>query len=498
MSFRRDRVSVLKTARKFRSTQALVTLAACLGVLVCHGAGCSLPSRTFVDDTTGGTSTGGGSAGGGLANGGTAGLIEAGTAGFTESGAGEAGAGGAGAGEAGAPAGGRPGLDRPTPTQGLIVIGGTTLDPAQGVVSVIEPVTGKELAKDLLPAKTQISGIAYDGAAKKDVWYVFVGRAFPAAEDKVVELQVRYFDDKSNAWITLSKMGTQPPPVPGTLTVLNDRLAYLSHTVINQVVTPTLTLIDTSDVLALKAVTYTPSSEAGTMISLIGTRGTAADPSGVGGTLDLSFAQKCTGMGGTPPCELHVLPISVGDTAIVNGVARLMGNYKGTPVSASNHLTQQANFVLSDPAGNVTLYYTDPDAPGSATNFSVPQSVSDLSALTIAECQKLAIFTLDSEHQLIGVRFNNGAAKPLDLGRAGQLVAYEPFSGDVIATYNPPDESFTGDAGIPGPEITAVNVVAPAMGSAITLSPRGSVWSPPSDVRANVLATRFPVSFKCP
>ena len=488
MSLNEDRVKVVMAGKKIRTPRTLLSLGACFVGLAAYGAACSLPDRTFIDDTAG---TGNGGAGAGTGGSSSSGRPNGGTTSGGSSGTGETGM----AGEAGATT--DPSTDRPTPTKGLIVIGGTAIDETQGVISVIEPVTGTELSKELLPSKTQIAGIAYDGADKKDVWYVFVGGTFPAAEDNIVELQVRYFNDKTNKWITLSKAPAQTPPIPGTLTVLNDRLAYLSHTVIGGIPTPTLTILDTSDVLNVQPVTYTPSSEVGDMVTLIGTRGTAVDPLQIGGTLDLGFAEKCTA--NKSSCELHVLPISVAKGE-VNGVARLIGTYKGTALAASNQLTQQANFVLSDTSGNVAVYYTDPDAPAGATSFAAPQNAPDMYGLTIAECQNLAIFSADSENALYAVRFNNGAGKTIALGRPGQLVAYEPFSTDVITTYNPVNDDFKTapeDAGISGPDVTAISIVAPLMGSSITTTLRAG-WAPPTDVRTNVIATRFPVSFKCP
>ncbi len=53
------------------------------------------------------------------------------------------------------------------------------------------------------------------------------------------------------------------------------------------------------------------------------------------------------------------------------------------------------------------------------------------------------------------------------------------------------------DAGIAGPQITAVTVTSTG-GATLKLVPRVDGWTPPTDVRSNVLVTRFPVPFKCP
>jgi len=463
-----------------------------LGLAV-YGIGCSVPDRTFYDDTAGGAGKAGsgsaGKAGAPTSNGGA-------SNGGTTSEAGES-AGGA-AGETGS--GGEPGSVRPTPTRGLVVIGGTDIDGTKGLISVIAPLTGKELARETLPLTAQVAGIAYDGADQKDVWYVFVGADFPAKPDKVVDLQVRYFDDTTDKWITLSKLTTLPPPVPGTLTVLNDRLAYLSHVVSGGTTVESLTILDTTDVKAVKTIAAAyqpPTAFSGSMVTLIGTRGSTADATGVGGTLDLGLQQGCDKI--TKICSLFVQPIPVGDT-IGTALGQVLGTYQGTPVAYASQLEQLDYFALSPAAGTVKVYRATPNAPEAAESFNAPQSANDLSAMSVAECQKTAVVTAESENALYGVTLNAGVGVTFDLKRAGQLVAYEPFTRGVIATYNPTSDDFQNapeDAGVVGPQITAVDVTSTG-GAALKMVERTKLWAPPTDVRANVLVTRFPVPFKCP
>jgi len=482
---------------KFRRTHAVFAAGACLVALAAYGAGCSVPDRTFYDDTAGTGGSGGAHAAGSSSGGAKAGSASN-MAGADNGGAmGEAGesAGGA-AGETGSA--GSSGDVRPVPTKGLIVIGGTDIDQAKGLISVIAPATGRELARDTLPLTAQVAGIAYDGAPQKDVWYVFVGADFPAKPDKVVDLQVRYFDDTSNKWITLSKLTTLPPPVPGTLTVLNDRLAYLSHVVSGSTTVPALTILDTTNVKAVRtiAAAYAPMTPfVGNMVTLIGTRGTAADATGVGGTLDLGLQQSCNS---SKLCQLFVQPIPVGDT-IGSALGHVLGSYQGTPVAYASQLEQLDFFALSPASGNVKVYRATPNAPEAADSFDAPQSANDLSAMTVAECQKTALVTANTENALYGVTLNAGAGVNFDLGRAGQLVAYEPFTRNVIATYNPTTNDFQTapeDAGVVGPEITAVEVTSTG-GATLKLVERTTLWEPPTDLRVNVLVTRFPVPFRC-
>ena len=353
------------------------------------------------------------------------------------------------------------------------------------------------MAKPPPAIAAQIAAIAYDGADKKDVWYTFVGADFPAKPDKLVDLQVRYYDDTTNKWITLSKLTTLPPPVPGTMTVLNDRLAYLSHVVSGGKPVPALTILDTTDVKAVKTIeaNYVPKTPFdGDMVTLIGTRGSASDANGVGGTLDLGLAQNCI----KEVCELFVQPIPVGDS-IGSVLGHVLGAYRGSPVAYASQLEQLDYFALSPAVGSVKVYRATPNAPEAADNFTAPQSADDLMGMTVAECQNTALVTADTENALYGVTLGAGSGVTLDLGRAGQLVSYEPFSKEIIATYNPPTDDFITappESGIVGPEITAVNVVSTG-GVSLKITKDTEDWTPPADVRANVLVTRFPVPFAC-
>lgn len=478
-----------------KNLHALAFVGTCLLGFIAYAAGCSVPDRTFYDDTGGsggnapnggtGNSNGGSSPNGGRNNGGG---NNGGTGNSANGGSGNATAEGGDGGD------NNIGTDRPNPTKGLIVIGGTEVDETKGVISVIAPDTGKELVRESLPNGTQVAAIGYDGADKIDLWYIFVSAAFPAKADKTVDLQIRYYADAAGKWVTLGHVSPLPPPIPGTVTVLNNRLAYLS----NVSPTPALVILDTTDPAKPTTITnaYVPKSPfTGTLTTLIGTRGTASDPTSVGGTLDVGLAQTCAGT----TCSLFIQPIAVGDS-IVDESGDTLGQYKNTPLAYSNRLSQQDYFALAPVTGTVKVYPITPDTPEAAVPFMAPQEVPDLVDMTVAECQNTAIFTGKSENTLYGVTLSVGAGVKLDLGREGQLVAYEPFTRGVISTYNPPTDDFktaAADAGIPGPAVDAIDVTSPS-GSNLKITARATSWDPPTDLRANVLTTRFPLSFKCP
>ncbi len=474
---------------------ALTFAGTCVLGFIAYSAGCSVPSRTFYDDGGGTSNNGGNGNSAGSANGGTSNGGKGNSAGSANGGSGDTTAQGGEAGDSNL------GVDRPNPTKGLIVIGGTEVDETKGVISVIAPDTGKELHREELPASTQIAAIGYDGADKRDIWFVFIspGTSFPAKPDKAVDLQVRYYADTVDRWVTLDEITPLQPPIPGTVTVLNNRLAYLSYVVVGSTPTPTLTILDTTDPTNVTTVTsnYMPATPfTGDLVSLVGTRGTAANAKSVGGTLDLGLSQSCS----QGVCNFFIQPIPVGDT-IGNAVGHEIGAYQGTPLSYAAKLQQLDYFALAPAAGNVQVYpAVAPDAPEAAIPFTAPQTATDLSDITVAECQNTAIFTAKSENALYGVTLGAGAGVKFDLGREGQLVAYEPFTHGVIATYNPPTDDFTTaapDAGVPGPAIDAIDVTSTG-GATLKIAARTAAWMPPTDLRANVLTTRFPVAFTCP
>jgi hypothetical protein len=424
-----------------------------------------------LDDGSTGTSGGGGAGGGSMTEGGTA---------------------GGGGGSAGPDGGGFGTI----PTKGLVVVAGTALDGTSGLISVLSPTTGKELKREMLPPGARVAGIAYDGAAKKDVWYVFVGADYPAKADKVVELQVRYFSDSLNTWTTISKATTLPPPIPDTFAVLNDRLAYLSHVVKNNMLVAAVTLLDTSDLANVKSINVDLPMLNGTMTTLLGTRGSVVDPNGVGGVIDVGVQQNCA----ANSCDLFVQPFPVG-TMVGMGIGHLIASFTGTVVATASH-SKQLNYYAGSPAagGSVKVFRAAPDAPESAQNFAAPPSATDLRGLTVAECQDVAIFTADLEKSLYGVNLTSSLGKSFMLGRSGQLVAYEPFTTNVIATYNPTGIVTAMPDAAPGvlPEIAAIRVTAPLPTSLTIDRAPAAMWSPPTDVRPEVLATRFPVPYKCP
>src|SRR5690606_32107480 len=114
--------------------------------------------------------------------------------------------------------GGAPNL----PGHGLVVLGGVDSDD-RGVLSVLDPESGEQLARNSMPDGVRVAAIAHDGAPDRDLWFVFTAGSFPANPSVPANLQVRRFDEAQETWTTLTTVTNLPPPLPGSLTVLNRR-----------------------------------------------------------------------------------------------------------------------------------------------------------------------------------------------------------------------------------------------------------------------------------
>ena len=173
------------------------------------------------------------------------------------------------AGAAGENAGGAP---VGVPTQGVLAVAGT--DPTKAdanVVSLLDPTTGAEITRQTLTGAA-VAGLAYDGAADKDVWFEFTAATFPAAPDSKADLQVYAFSDADSSWKTAStKVTALPPPRPESFVVLNDRLSYLSYDTATGA--DSLTVLDTTDPKTITQIKFTSPTFGGEVLGMVGTRG---------------------------------------------------------------------------------------------------------------------------------------------------------------------------------------------------------------------------------
>lgn len=403
-----------------------------------------------------------------------------------------------GGGEGGAP-------DPGPPTTGLVVVGGKALKGSANVLVAVNPEDGAELLRENIPGAAVV-GLAYDGAAGKDLWFVFTSGDFPADSMTKADLQVRSFNDLSRKWLTRRKVTALPPPRPNSFVVLNDRLAYLSFGLVNNVITDTLTILDTSTAIGTKQVTF-DLPLTGRVLGLVGTRGVPGDSTALGGTLAIASGDGCTGTGASLKCTaLSFTPIFVGDEITAGAVKKLRG-FTGRPVFASSTLVQRAFVALPAvaPLGNVDLIRFDPRG----LTFESPQTVitpaHQFAGFSLVECLDVTVLSSLLDLTLWATSAQGASGKAARTLLA-QDVVYEPFTSSVVTPFNPdsplfPDSGSAGGAGgaggaDQGPELSAYRVAKPGVTPSLKL--RTADWQGLSDVGVNVAAARFPVPFACP
>ena len=439
-----------------------------------------------------------------------AGAGGAGTAGThtggSNSGGGEVATGGdsASAGEAGQ--GNTGGSGPVAPSKGLLAVAGT--DPTKGdanVVSLIDPVTGNELARQTLVGAAVV-GLAYDGAANKNIWYEFTGASFPAAPTSKAALQVFAFADVAGKWSAFSTKVVPglPPPRPDTFVVLNDRLSYLSYSVVGGKPVDALTVLDTTNPKAITSLKFTALDFGADteVLGMVGTRGVLGDPTATGGTLAVIVGTTCTGKSALRSCsKVQFLPVTVGDDVSQGVPVDFSATLVGQPAFASAQ-AGQLGYVAFTLAANksVSLRHFDPRDLTKVDSGSPAFKSLWLGGLAYAECQDVALFTGVAEGSLYSAS-PAGLTGEQSLGYPGQGVVYEPFTKHAITLFNPANTVFAdsgfsgGDAGASGTE-PALNSFDVTAAAGLTPTPAAK-WKPPAGLAPNLAVARFPLSYVC-
>ncbi|HEY5372107.1 MAG TPA: hypothetical protein VIK01_00410 [Polyangiaceae bacterium] len=397
------------------------------------------------------------------------------------------------------------------PTHGLLAVAGTDPTKADGaVVSLIDPATGSELARQTITGAA-VAGLAYDGATGKDVWYEFRASAFPADAKLPASLQVFRFTDTGAGWNAVSSktLSNLPPPRPNAFVVLNDRLAYLSYTLVAGAPVDSLTVLDTTDPTAVKPITLTFTLPTGTgveVLGMVGTRGVLGDETATGGTLALMVGNACTGKNITRVCgKVQLLPVTVSDDATAGVAVDLSPTLIGEPGFTSAQSTQ-LGYVAFTPAGlnkTVSLEYFDPRKLADIMTGAPPYEAHWLGGLAYAECQDVGLFTAVANKTLFSSS-GAGLSEDVPLAHTGQNLIYEPFTGHIITLFNPDNAAFTdapatsGDGGAGGsdggmPELDSFDVTSNAVLSRTAIAN----WNPPKNLAPNIAVARFPLSYVC-
>ena len=477
------------------------TLGLCV-LTVCPIVACSVINS--YDDVVplkeaGGTTSGGTGNAGGAQSGGTSGRATA-SAGDNSGGgdAGDIGSGGS------APS---------VPVKGLLAVAGT--DPTKSdanVVSLIDPTTGHELARQTIEGAAVV-GLAYDGAANKDVWFEFTGASFPADPTSKAALTVFGFADVGSTWKAVSSKAVPglPPPRPDTFVVLNDRLAYLSYTIVGGKPVDSLTVLDSTDPKVVAQVKFTALDFGADteVLGMVGTRGVLGDATATGGTLAILVGSTCSGTHALRACgTVQLLPVTVSDTDVSQGVlVDFATSLVGEPAFASAQSGQLGYVAYTASATtSVRLKHFDPRNLDNLESGSPAFKAAWLGGLAYAECQDVALFTGVAEGALYSAS-PAGLTGEQDLSHPGQSVVYEPYTQHAITLYNPANTVFessgfaSGDGGAGG--ASSVGSDEPALESfdvtknAALLHTANLKWDPPKDLAPNLAVARFPVAYDC-
>jgi hypothetical protein len=411
-------------------------------------------------------------------------------------------------GEAGASTGAGGGAS--VPSHGLLAVAGT--DPTKGdtnVVSLIDPATGSELTRQTIDGAA-VAGLAYDGAANKDVWYEFTAAAFPADPTSKAALQVYSFQDATSTWkaISTTALPGLPPPRPNSFVVLNDRLAYLSYNIVSGQPVDALTVLDTTDPTAVTQIKVdgVDFGTGSTVLGMVGTRGVLGDETAPGGTLAVLVASACTGQHITRLCgKTQLLPITVGADVSQGVAVDFSTALVGDPAFVSAQSTQ-LGYIAFTPGPNQSVSIKDFDPRNLQTIMTGAPAVTArwLGGLAYAECQDVALFTA-VEDQALYASSSAGLTDNAALPYPGENVVYEPFTGHTISLYNPSNTEFAGattsaidDGGMGGaagtPALNSFNVTK----NAVLTATATANWNPPTNLAPNTAVARFPASFACP
>jgi hypothetical protein len=404
------------------------------------------------------------------------------------------------------------------PDKGVIVVSGRVSDDAgvlQGVLTALDPTTGMELphARETLNAPI----VLYDG--KRDLWFVIESQGtslFPTPTDRAV-LHIRTLDPVSGTWTTLQSLQV-PPPVFGLATALTNRLLYVGfdNLVDSQSGTSLLT-IDTADPSAPNIYDATPLP-----VQPFGMIGTRSD-TGNGGPANMLLSLPCPDDGGAPADAAPGDAAPGGEGGAEGGVGTSPGRCLTVQHVTVPPAPDPATLKLAVPMGPFfgkpaygsyltggpldvigwSLPGSSPGFPGStainlyqpqnevAVGSAIPIQTSDgfFQPFAFAECQHQALLTATNEDlavYAIPLSSANAMIARAPTTHSGQSVYFEPYTSTVLAPFTQGD----------GFVLTAFTLGGTQ--SNPTLTPRQTGWTPPPDVRPEVLAVRAPVPPRCP
>ncbi len=382
--------------------------------------------------------------------------------------------------------------------KGVIVVGGLAKEDGGNVpvLTALAPETGLELP--MARQKLLVAGVHYDGL--RDLWYVFESNGathFPLPSDAVV-LHLRELDTQTGAWREIQSI-TVPTPVANThVAVLRERLVYVAYREeLDGGFGTALAVIDTSSP-SQPAVLGALTPLARDPIGLIGTR--SSTPSSAGGSITLLHAGASGqledggacggGDAGTSCLEVqHVVVAAEAPPSV--GPATALGSFTGNPAFGSylgkGTPIDYIGFTPAPPNGTLQGYQPSNGLP---TGSPIPFSINDayLKPIAFADCLGQALLIGTNTETAVNA-IPVAAAGTGDRGvmqHSGQSVHFEPFTSTVLAPFTQGN----------GYELTAFVLEGTAAAPKLTLR-QAPEWTPPADLRPEIVATRTPLPITC-
>ena len=379
----------------------------------------------------------------------------------------------------------------PPPNKGVIVVGGTGNAYGDGgtdgglvsILTALAPESGVELTE--ARENLNVASIQYDGL--RDLWYVFESGGagfFPTPTDTVF-LHVRQLNPGTGHWTELRSFKV-PPLVAFTLVaVLRERLLYVAYVVAadgslgSQIVT-----IDTTDPSNPSIYDSQPLDQQ--PIGLIGTRSTT----GAGGVVNLLLSTGCDG-GSCLSLQHVTVPPSLTDKPAVGYVAQL-GPYVGSPAYGSYVSVPEDVIGWSTKLPTVSISTFSPQVPGQTVGSPIPFSTNDgfFKPLAFAECLGQALLMgTNQDLSVYAIPLSVAAGKTARgaMTHSGQGVYFEPFTSTVLAPFSQGE----------GFELTAFSLTGTKDTPSLGLR-QAPGWTPPADLRPELVATRAPLPVTCP
>lgn len=390
-----------------------------------------------------------------------------------------------------------PGQDSGSPiTEGdagsspVLVVGGQIDEKADGaptgarsnVLTVLDLNTGREIGRR---ESFTASSIAYDGL--RDLWYLFEssGNFIPGRGDKTT-MHVRSLDARTGAWTKLSSLEVPTLYWYDGVAITRERLTFVAHNSSDSGTALSLVTLDTSNPSAPRLLDQ--QDLATTPIGAIGVR----SQTGPGGLVNLLQVNRAECDGGTCPLEaLRVLVPNAGTPVLSNPVALQFISSFGVPAWSSVQCGGPWNMAVmparGDASAEVALFDPLTQAEVAArTPFSMTGGFLRRAAVDQVSRVVFVVET-NGDLNLHAVPLQSGGTPTkTPLGHSGQAVYFDSATKTVLAPFNQGAGFDFGAYRLGGTPL------------APTLQRRQAPdWTPPTDLRPNLLGIREPLPIAC-